>query len=150
MFRLRLLTADRCHVALRVAMTMSIHKLTAGSGYDYLTRLENLDRAGFDASSLVQSAAAKAPLPDDHPAAALWWRVLDELPQPLPNNSHQTTPAVARLNATNLDASHIEHRKRRLQPSAPVAEPALMIARCRHRDLGDTKTCFDAPGTEKG
>jgi conjugative relaxase-like TrwC/TraI family protein len=38
MFRLRLLTADRCHVALRVAMTMSIHKLTAGSGYDYLTR----------------------------------------------------------------------------------------------------------------
>jgi len=61
-------------------------------------RLENLDRAGFDASSLVQSAAAKAPLPDDHPAAALWWRILDELPQPLPNNSHQTTPAVARLN----------------------------------------------------
>jgi len=48
--------------------------------------LENLDRAGFDASSLVQSAAVKAPLPDDHPAAALWWRILDELPQPLPNN----------------------------------------------------------------
>jgi len=63
-------------------------------------RLENLDRAGSDASSLVQSAAAKAPLPDDHPAAALWWRILDELPQLLPNNSHQTTPAVARLNAT--------------------------------------------------
>jgi hypothetical protein len=63
-------------------------------------RLENLDRAGFDSSSLVQSAAAKGPLPDDHPAAALWWRILDELPQPLPNNSNQTTPAVARLNAT--------------------------------------------------
>jgi hypothetical protein len=45
-------------------------------------RLENLDRAGFDATSLVQSA--------------------------------------------------------------------LMIARCRHRDLGNTKTCSDAPGTEKG
>jgi hypothetical protein len=38
-------------------------------------RLENLDRAGFDASSLVQSAAAKAALPDDHPAAVLWWRI---------------------------------------------------------------------------
>jgi conjugative relaxase-like TrwC/TraI family protein len=62
-------------------------------------RLENLDRPGFDASSLVQSAA-KAPLPDDHPAAALWWRILDELPQPRPDNSDQTTPAVARLNAT--------------------------------------------------
>ena len=47
MFRLRLLTADRCHVALRVAMTMSIHKLTAGSGYDYLTR----QVAAFDATA---------------------------------------------------------------------------------------------------
>jgi hypothetical protein len=63
-------------------------------------RLDNLDRAGFDTSSLVQSAAAKAPLPDDHPAAALWWRILDELPQPLPDNSNQTTPALARPNAT--------------------------------------------------
>jgi hypothetical protein len=43
-------------------------------------RLERLDRAGFDATGLVRSAAAKGPLPDDHPAAALWWRILDELP----------------------------------------------------------------------
>ena len=63
-------------------------------------RLESLDRAGFDANSLVRSAAAKGPLPDDHPAAALWWRILDELPQRPPNNSDQPTPAVARLNAT--------------------------------------------------
>jgi hypothetical protein len=63
-------------------------------------RLENSARAGFDATSLVQSAAAKARLTDDHPAAALWWRILDELPQPLPNNSNRTTLAVARLNAT--------------------------------------------------
>jgi hypothetical protein len=34
-------------------------------------RLEKLDRAGFDTTNLVQSAAAKTPLPDDHPAAAL-------------------------------------------------------------------------------
>jgi TrwC relaxase len=31
------LTAPR-HVPLRVGVTMSMHKLTAGSGYDYLTR----------------------------------------------------------------------------------------------------------------
>ena len=43
-------------------------------------RLENLKRAGSDATTLVQSAAAKGPLPDDHPAAALCWRILDELP----------------------------------------------------------------------
>jgi hypothetical protein len=44
-------------------------------------RLTNLARAGFDATLLVRSAAAAGPLPDDHPAAALWWRILDQLPQ---------------------------------------------------------------------
>jgi hypothetical protein len=44
-------------------------------------RLSNLARAGFDATLLVRSAAAAGPLPDDHPAAALWWRILDQLPQ---------------------------------------------------------------------
>jgi hypothetical protein len=78
-------------------------------------RLENLDRAGFDAASLVQSAAAKAPLPDDHPAAALWWRILDEPPQPLPDNSNQTTPAVARLNATK--SRREPHRAPQTAPS---------------------------------
>jgi conjugative relaxase-like TrwC/TraI family protein len=58
-------------------------------------RLEGLDRAGFDATALVRSAAAKGPLPDDHPAAALWWRILDELPHRPPNNSEQPTPALA-------------------------------------------------------
>jgi hypothetical protein len=43
--------------------------------------LTNLARAGFDATLLVRSAAAAGPLPDDHPAAALWWRILDQLPQ---------------------------------------------------------------------
>jgi conjugative relaxase-like TrwC/TraI family protein len=58
-------------------------------------RLERLDLAGFDATALVQSAAAKGPLPDDHPAAALWWRILDELPQRPPNNAEQPTLALA-------------------------------------------------------
>jgi len=45
-------------------------------------RLSNLTRAGFDATHLLRSAAAAGSLPDDdHPAAALWWRILDELPQ---------------------------------------------------------------------
>ncbi len=65
-------------------------------------RLERLDRAGFDATGLVRSAAAKGPLPDDHPAAALWWRILDELPQRPPNNSEQPTPALARPGASRF------------------------------------------------
>jgi hypothetical protein len=44
-------------------------------------RLSNLTRAGFDATQLLRSAAAARPLPDDHPAAALWWRILNQLPQ---------------------------------------------------------------------
>ena len=44
-------------------------------------RLTNLTRAGFDATHLLRSAAAAGPLPDDHPAAALWWRILDQLPE---------------------------------------------------------------------
>ena len=47
-------------------------------------RLSNLNRAGYDATQLVRSAAAAGPLPDDHPAAALWWRILDQLPQTQP------------------------------------------------------------------
>jgi hypothetical protein len=43
--------------------------------------------AGNDVTRLARSAAAKGPLPGGHPAAALWRRILDELPQPLPDSS---------------------------------------------------------------
>jgi conjugative relaxase-like TrwC/TraI family protein len=62
-------------------------------------RLESLERSGFDAASLVRSAAAKGSLPDDHPAAALWWRILDELPPLKRGNSDQPTSAMARPGA---------------------------------------------------
>ena len=44
-------------------------------------RLSDLTRSGYDATHLLRSAAAAGPLPDDHPDAALWWRILDQLPQ---------------------------------------------------------------------
>jgi hypothetical protein len=50
-----------------VLLTELIPNLIKDSFLPSLTkRLQNLDRAGLDAASLVQSAAAKAPLPDDH------------------------------------------------------------------------------------
>jgi hypothetical protein len=115
-------------------------------------RLENLDRAGLDASSLVQPAPApKAPLPDDHPAAALWWRILDDLPTRLPNHpDNQPPPGAPRPSATRPRQQPYRAPQHHLQRSARAAEPAVMTASCRHRDIGDTKTCFDAPGTEKG
>jgi hypothetical protein len=71
--------------------------------------LSNLTLAGFDAAFLVRSAAAAGPLPDDHPAAALWWRILDQLPPQTPYQeagifparpSHQTHEYHARAAAT--------------------------------------------------
>jgi hypothetical protein len=52
-------------------------------------RLTNLTSAGFDATHLLRSAAAAGPLPDNHPAAALWWRILDQLPE-TPNQQPAT------------------------------------------------------------
>ena len=68
-------------------------------------RLTNLSRAGFDATHLLRSAAAAGPLPDDHPAAALWWRILDQLPQ-TPDQEPGTpdaVPATRRTATTSLD-----------------------------------------------
>jgi conjugative relaxase-like TrwC/TraI family protein len=56
-------------------------------------KLNNLARAGFDATHLLRSAAAAGPLPDDHPAAALWWRILDQLPE-TPNQEPATPEAI--------------------------------------------------------
>jgi hypothetical protein len=67
-------------------------------------RLSDLTRSGYDATHLLRSAAAAGPLPDDHPAAALWWRILDQLPrtpnQPATRNAvpaaRRTTPTPSR------------------------------------------------------
>jgi hypothetical protein len=58
-------------------------------------RLSYLTRAGFDATHLLRSAAAAGPLPDDHPAGALWWRILDQLPQ-MPPATRKAVPATRR------------------------------------------------------
>ncbi|SEK61646.1 DNA primase, catalytic core [Blastococcus sp. DSM 46786] len=42
-------------------------------------RLAAADRAGLDAASLLAAVAAQRPLPDDLPAAALWWRLTPHL-----------------------------------------------------------------------
>jgi hypothetical protein len=59
-------------------------------------RLSNLSRAGFDASMLVRSAVAAGPLPNDHPAAALWWRILDQIPTKTPNHDSAAVPTTRR------------------------------------------------------
>jgi hypothetical protein len=67
-------------------------------------RLGDLTRSGFDPTQLLRSAAAAGPLPDDHPAAALWWRILDRLPQtPNPQPAaRKAVPATRRKTAPRL------------------------------------------------
>jgi hypothetical protein len=49
----------------------------------------------------VRSAAAAGFLPDDLPAAALWWRILDLLPQtPNPDSTTSGTVPAARQRTT--------------------------------------------------
>jgi conjugative relaxase-like TrwC/TraI family protein len=78
-------------------------------------RLIDLTRGGFDATRLVRSAAASGPLPDDHPAAALWWRILDQLPPRTPKLDPATPKAVPATRRTTRS-----HDPRRPSPrSAP-------------------------------
>jgi hypothetical protein len=79
-------------------------------------RLSNLSRAGFDATLLVQSASAEGPLPDDHPAAALWWRILDQLAPQMPNRNPATPNPVP---MTSRTATTSPGRHRPVPRSAP-------------------------------
>jgi conjugative relaxase-like TrwC/TraI family protein len=78
-------------------------------------RLTNLSRAGFDATLLLRSAASAGALPDDHPAAALWWRILDQLPET--PNQEPATPAAAPATRRTTATSHDK------QPPLPRSAP---------------------------
>jgi hypothetical protein len=85
-------------------------------------RLSNLIRAGFDAALLVRSAAAAGPLPDDHPAAALWWRILDHLPPHVPNQNPtppNAVPAAPRTTTTLRDQQRPVPRSAPPHPFGP-------------------------------
>ena len=85
-------------------------------------RLHNLTRAGFDATHLLRSAAAAGPLPDDHPAAALWWRILDQLPQ-TPNQEPATPSAIPATRRTTT-TSHDQQRPRPRSAPPPAFGPS--------------------------
>ena len=84
----------------RQLLATEVPSVTADPFLPELTeRLSNLTRAGFGASRLVRLAAAQGPLPDDHPAAALWWRILDQLaphPHPVPTSRRMTAMSRGR------------------------------------------------------
>jgi hypothetical protein len=71
----------------------------------------------------MRSAAATGPLPDDHPAAALWWRILDRLPQ-TPNQDPATPEAIPATRRTTTTS-----RKR--QPPVPRSAPPPAVGPSR-------------------
>ena len=79
-------------------------------------RLAAVSRAGIDAHRLLRAASTEADLPDDHAAAALWWRI-----------SRHLTPAVA----TSVDDHHT------LTPTW-TAHLTTMLGTERARDLQDS------------
>jgi hypothetical protein len=86
-------------------------------------RLGNLTRAGFAATNLIRSAAAAGLLPDDHPAAALWWRILDQLPE----TPHQNPASRGAVPATRPKATTSHQR----QPPRPRSAPPLAVGPSR-------------------
>ena len=104
-------------------------------------RLTNLTRAGFDATLLVRSAAAAGPLPDDHPAAALWWRILDQLPanaEPGPRNPRRR-PSDQAHPTTHPTGSAPSRARHRLPRSARAAETST------HHNAGECVSVWSVP-----
>ena len=55
-------------------------------------RLAGISRAGIDAAALLRTAAESGPLPDDHAAAALWWRMAGHLSPAVTTQADQPQP----------------------------------------------------------
>jgi hypothetical protein len=76
--------------------TRTIARLVPTAGADAFAgdlaeRLARLTQHGHDTHQLLRAAVDLAPLPDERPTMAIWWRILDQLPKgatPTTNNKH--------------------------------------------------------------
>ena len=77
----RLLGDGRALTARWAPLVDSIDPRIAGDPYWPILadRLAAADRAGIDITALTRAVAAERPLPDEQPAAALWWRLCGHL-----------------------------------------------------------------------
>jgi DNA primase catalytic core len=88
-------------------------------------RLTAADRAGLDAAGLLAAVAAQRPLPDDLPAAALWWRLTPHLAPATVATGPGATVVRPDWCTTLLTLLPEEHGQRVL---ATPAWPALVAA----------------------
>jgi DNA primase catalytic core len=93
-----------------------LHRLAPGTQADDFTRLladrlAAISRAGLDAPRLLHAAAAAGPLPDDHAAAALWWRISRHLSPAVATRIHRDQDLATRWTprlTEFLGASHAQ------------------------------------------
>jgi hypothetical protein len=115
----RLAAADT-HTVSRQMLATEVPSATADPFLPELEeRLRNLARAGFDATHLLRSAAAAGPLPDDHPAAALWWRILDQLSPETRNQDPRPATPVPATNSTRTTS--LDQQRPMTRPAPPTA-----------------------------
>ena len=75
-------------------------------------RLAAISGAGLDAPALLRSALAEGDLPDDHAAAALWWRISRHLSPAVAmhlDDQHNLTPGWAGQLAEHLGHDRADH-----------------------------------------
>ena len=91
------------------------------------SRLAKIDAAGIDVRSMVTAAAGERPLPDDQPAAALWWRLARHLtPAAMAATSGSGAATLRPAWTTTLSALLGAARAERI--FADPAWPALVAA----------------------
>ena len=92
-------------------------------------RLTAVERAGIDITALTRTVAAYGPLPDEQPAAALWWRLAGHLS---PAAMTANRPLRVRHTAPGLDTGAGRHRRRRRPPTRAGRPRLALPGRRRH------------------
>ena len=89
------------------------------------TRIARLSSAGIDIRPLIRQATDAGPLPDDHAAAALWWRLSSHLTpavaQQATSSEHLTTDWMPQLRGTIGDERTNELEKSSWWPALVTA-----------------------------
>jgi DNA primase catalytic core len=89
-------------------------------------RLAALSRAGIEATPLLRTAADGKPLPDDHAAAALWWRICRYLGPSLSTQiDHQLPTAAGPKPALSYGNSAVVASTESTIPDRTVGDPYL-------------------------
>lgn len=112
------------------------HRITNDDYWPTLARhLTTAARSGIDIAALARDEAAIRPLPDDMPAAALWWRLAAHL-SPAAATGASTAPPAWSHTLTDLLGASIAARVM-ADPSWPSLVAAIDQAERAHWSAGD-------------